>query len=87
MIAGSFQFVIWPMYILAMHVAGETQVNLGGAPGTLYGIAVPASAHGIWTQPLQAVNWSEVSGASEAPKSTVRAVIAEMPAPEPTALY
>ena len=49
----------------------------------LYGIAVPASAHGIWTQPLQALNWSVVSGASEAPKSTVRFVIAWMPPPEP----
>ena len=37
--------------------------------------AVAESAHGIWTQPLQAVNWSDVSGASLAPKSTVRAVI------------
>ena len=59
----------------------------GVIPGTLYGIAVAASAHGIWTQPLQAVNWSGVSGASEAPKSTVRLVIAVMPAPEPTPLY
>ena len=56
-------------------------------PGTLYGIAVPASAHGIWTQPLQALNWSGVSGASEAPKSTVRFVIAWMPPPEPIGLY
>ena len=55
--------------------------------GMLYGIAVPASAHGIWTQPLQALIWSGVSGASEAPKSTWRELIAEMPAPEPTALY
>ena len=48
---------------------------------------MPASAHGIWTQPLQAVNWSAVSGASEAPKSTVRFVIAGMPPPEPIAEY
>ena len=46
---------------------------------------VAASAHGITTQPLQAVIWSGVNGASEAPKSTVRAVIWAMPAPEPTA--
>ncbi len=45
------------------------------------------SAHGIWMQPLQAANWSGVSGASLAPKSTVRAVIDVIPAPEPTALY
>ena len=49
--------------------------------------AVAESAHGIWTQPLQAVNWSADIGASLAPKSTVRAVIAAMPAPEPTPLY
>ena len=42
-------------------------------------------AHGIWTQPLQAANWSGVIGASLAPKSTVRPVIAAMPAPLPTA--
>ena len=48
---------------------------------------VAESAHGIWTQPLQAVNWSGVSGASLAPKSTVRAVIAAMPPPEPIGLY
>ena len=45
------------------------------------------SAQGICSQPLQAVNWSEVSGASLAPKSTVRDVIDVIPAPEPTALY
>ena len=45
------------------------------------------NAHGIWTQPLQAVNWSGVSGASLAPKSTVRAEIAAMPPPLPIPLY
>ena len=49
-------------------------------------IDVAESAHGIWTQPLHALNWSGVSGASEAPKSTWRAVIASMPAPEPIGL-
>ena len=44
---------------------------------------VAASAHGITTQALHAVTWSGESGASEAPKSTVRAVICAMPAPEP----
>ena len=37
-------------------------------------------------QPLQLVNWSGVSGASLAPKSTVLAVIDAIPAPEPTEL-
>ena len=51
-------------------------------------IDVPPSAHGICSLiPLQAVNWSVVSGASLAPKSTVRAVIAATPPPEPMALY
>ena len=36
---------------------------------------VAVSAQGIWTQPLHAAAWAGVSGASEAPKSTVRAVI------------
>jgi hypothetical protein len=35
---------------------------------------------------LQAANWSCVSGASLAPKSTVRFVIAATPPPEPIAL-
>ena len=50
-------------------------------------IEVADSAHGIWTQPLHAAAWSGESGASLAPKSTWRAVIAAMPAPEPTGLY
>src|SRR5215831_10447308 len=48
---------------------------------------VAESAHGICVQPLQAPNWSGVSGASLAPKSTVRPVIALMPPLEPIALY
>ena len=51
----------------------------------LYGTDMPASAHGMTTQPLQAVSWSGLSGASDAPKSTVRAVICAMPAPDPVA--
>src|SRR5262245_15213852 len=50
-------------------------------------IDVAESAHGICTQSLQAVNWSGESGASLAPKSTVRAVIALIPPPEPIGLY
>jgi hypothetical protein len=34
---------------------------------------------------LQALAWAAVSGASLAPKSTLREEICEMPAPEPTA--
>jgi len=53
-------------------------------------IDVAESAHGIWTTPTPsltaALNWSGVSGASDAPKSTVRAVIAAMPPPEPIGL-
>src|SRR6478752_136891 len=48
---------------------------------------VALSAHGIWTQPLQAASCSGVSGASEAPKSTVLAVIWVIPVPEPTEAY
>src|SRR6478672_5719995 len=50
---------------------------------TLTMTATPPRAHGIWKQPLQPANWSGVSGASEAPKSTVRPEMAAMPAPEP----
>src|SRR6476469_6838554 len=52
-----------------------------------YERVVADSAHGTWTQPLQAAAWSGLSGASDAPKSTVRAVIAWMPPPEPIGLY
>ncbi len=38
-------------------------------------------------QPLQAENWSGLSGASLAPKSTSRAVIEAIPPPDPIALY
>ncbi len=48
-------------------------------------MAIAPSAHGIWTQPLQAVAWSVDSGASLAPKSTARAVIWSMPPPLPIA--
>src|SRR5437773_12526428 len=48
---------------------------------------VADSAHGICTHPLQALNWSGVSGASLAPKSTVRLATAEIPPPEPIPLY
>ena len=50
-------------------------------PGMLKPMPVADSAQGICTQPLQAAACSGVSGASEAPKSTVRAVIWAMPAP------
>jgi hypothetical protein len=50
----------------------------------LYDSVVAVSAHGISTQPPQAVAWLVLSGASEAPKSTVRLVMSLMPAPEPT---
>src|SRR5215467_14390470 len=56
-------------------------------PGMLKPRPVAERAHGIWTQPLQALDCSGVSGASEAPKSTVRAVICAIPVPEPTAEY
>src|SRR5215510_12367226 len=56
-------------------------------PGMLYGMDVAERAHGITVQPLQAESWSAESGASDAPKSTVRAVMAAMPAPEPVGEY
>src|ERR1700746_3566350 len=56
-------------------------------PGILKPTPVAVSAHGTCTQPLHLAACSGVSGASEAPKSTVRAVIWAIPAPEPTAPY
>src|SRR5215213_7066837 len=56
-------------------------------PGRLYGTDVAESAHGICTTPLAALAWSGVSGASLAPKSTVRALIDAMPPPEPIGEY
>ncbi len=84
-IAGSFHLVICPMKIFAS--VGPSMCRRFLTPGRLYMIAVPPSTHGICSQPLQAVNWSGVSGASLAPKSTVRDVIAATPPPEPMALY
>ena len=49
----------------------------------LYGIDVAERAHGTTTQLLQSASCDDESGASEAPKSTVRAVIEAIPAPEP----
>src|SRR6476659_1797370 len=56
-------------------------------PGILKPIPVAVSAHGTCTQALHLAACSGVSGASEAPKSTVRAVIWAIPAPEPTEPY
>ena len=50
----------------------------------LYDRVVAESAHGTSMQPLHAAACDSFSGASEAPKSTVRAVIWAMPVPEPT---
>src|ERR1700761_3724812 len=50
-------------------------------------IPVADSAHGIVTQPPHSPACSGVIGASEAPKSTVRAPICLIPSPDPTGLY
>ncbi len=53
-------------------------------PGMLKARPVAVRAQGIWTQLLHEAAWEDVSGASDAPKSTVRAVICAIPAPDPT---
>src|SRR4029077_13534313 len=81
LIFGSFHFLMVPMKMPAR--TGPVSLRPQPTPVTWYGIDVAENAHGIWTQPLQAVAWSGVSGASLAPKSTVRAVICWMPAGVP----
>src|SRR5512135_3560091 len=56
-------------------------------PGMLTTGDVAVRAHGIWAQPLQPSPWLFVIGASLAPKSTVRWLIAWIPPPEPIAEY
>src|SRR5215211_1113669 len=85
LIAGSSHFLILSRKTFAS--TGPVIFRCGGNPGRLYATDVDESAHGIWTQPLHAANWSLVSGASLVPKSTVRFVIAWMPPPEPIGLY
>src|ERR1700690_1567644 len=55
-------------------------------PGRLKAGPVAESAHGIIVQ-LHAEACAEVSGASDAPKSTPRFVMARMPLPEPMLEY
>src|SRR5947209_16809188 len=83
--AGASQVLILPRKMSASTLP-FSRIRLG-PPSSLYGIDVAESAHGIWTQPLHAANWSGESGASLAPKSTVRFVIAAMPPPLPIGLY
>src|SRR5438552_8258050 len=83
--AGASQVLILPRKMSASTLP-FSRIRLG-PPSSLYGIDVAESAHGIWTQPLHAANWSGVSGASEAPKSTVRLLIALIPPPEPIGPY
>src|SRR5215208_7143394 len=83
--AGSFQRLIFPRKMFAIVL--PSSLMWFGRPSPRYAIDVAESAHGIWTQPRHAANWSGVSGASLAPKSTVRLVIALMPPPEPMGPY
>src|SRR3989442_1023716 len=82
---GSFQRVILPRKMSAR--IEPVRWRRFVTPSRWYGIEVADNAHGICTQPRQAANWSGVSGASEAPKSTVRFVIALIPPPDPIGPY
>src|SRR5262249_29861220 len=84
-IRGSFQLLIVPRKMPA--TIGPVSRRWAGAPSTLYGTVVADSAHGIWTQSAHPFAWSGVIGASEAPKSTVRPVIASIPPPDPIGPY
>src|SRR5712691_713428 len=85
LIAGSSHVLILPRKMSARTF--PLKRILFGPPSSRYGIDVAERAQGIWTQPLQAAAWSGVSGASLAPKSTVRLVICAMPPPEPIGPY
>src|SRR5256712_3964921 len=85
LIAGASQALILPRKMSASTLPFR-RIRFG-PPSSLYGIEVAESAHGIWTQLLHAANWSGVSGASLAPKSTVRFVICAMPPPLPIGPY
>src|SRR5215831_5465637 len=82
-ILGSFQDVMLPRKM--SDSTAPVSFRLFGTPFALYVTTVAPSAQGICRQLLHAVAWSVVSGASLAPKSTVRPVIASTPPPEPTA--
>src|SRR5215472_11456442 len=84
-ILGSFQVLMVPMYMSA--TTGPVSRSGFDMPGRLYETVVAASAHGIITQPLQPAFWLAVSGASLAPKSTVREEICWIPPPLPMAPY
>src|SRR5262245_49904274 len=79
----SSQVLIVPRYMSA--ITGPVSRSGFERPGTLYETVVAASAHGTITHPLQAFAWLAVSGASLAPKSTVRFVICWTPPPLPIA--
>src|SRR5919197_4142442 len=85
LIAGSFHLLIRPRKMPATALPSSRRWL--GRSSPRYAIEVAESAHGIWTQPLHAADWSGVSGASLAPKSTVRFVIALIPPPDPIGPY
>ncbi len=81
-ICGAFQLVILPRKISA--TTGPVRLSLR-MPSRWNATPVALSAQGIWTHSLHSAACVLVSGASDAPKSTVRAEICAIPAPEPTA--
>src|SRR5919198_4698271 len=85
LIAGSSHFRIFPRKMLAR--TPPVRCRWFGSESPRYAIDVADSAQGIWTQPLHAANCSGVSGASLAPKSTVRLMICWIPPPEPIGPY
>ena len=77
------------MYIFAITSPESLRFVFFGSvsPGMLYGIGGAGERPRDLDAAVAGAELVGVSGASEAPKSTVRFVIAWMPPPEPMALY
>ena len=78
----SFQFVMVPRKMSPR--TWPVRFNPDGIPGRLYAAVTAPIVSGIWRSPGARDRSVAFSGASLAPKSTVFAVIWEIPAPLPT---
>ncbi len=80
-IALSFQTVMSPLKMWAS-VSASRRISSAATPSRLMTGTTPPTHIGYWASPDSSSSACS-SGASEAPKSTVLALMAEMPPPEP----